>query len=161
MIYKKERCCAVTGHRTLGGDFDERILKKVLLKVIKNGFNTFFIGMAVGFDTACFHILETLRAGNGDIKIIACIPCVTQSNKFSSAQKAEYERMLSVADEKVYISEKYTPYCMFKRNMFMVDNSVILVAYLSAGVNKGGTFNTVNYAKKKGIPIINVAELKG
>ena len=159
MIYKKENCCAVTGHRTLGGDFDERILKKVLLKVIKNGFNTFFIGMAVGFDTACFHILENIRKENPEIKLIACIPCVTQSYKFNERQRKDYEQMLESADEKVFISENYTPYCMFKRNMFMVDNSVLLIAYLKKGATSGGSYNTVNYAKKKNVPIINIADL--
>ena len=160
MIIKKENCCSVTGHRKLGGDFDERKLKKVFKKLIETGYDTFMIGMAVGFDTACFNILEKFRdAEYKNIKLIACIPCKGQDYKFSEKQKAEYNRMIESADERIYVSENYTPYCMFKRNAFMVDNSVILVAYLSAGINGGGTFNTVSYARKKSVPVINIAEL--
>ena len=159
MIIKKENCCAVTGHRVLGGDFDEIKLKKVFEKLIGNGFDTFLIGMAVGFDTACFNVLEDLRKKHGNIRLIACIPCVTQSYKFTVRQKEEYERMLDSADFKVIISKEYTPTCMFKRNMYMVDNSVTVVAYLKKDVSSGGTVNTVKYAQKKGIPIINIAEL--
>jgi uncharacterized phage-like protein YoqJ len=62
--------------------------------------------------------------------------------------------MLSVADQKIVISEEYTAWCMQKRNQFMVDNSSVLISYLRE--NKGGTLNTVNYAKKKNIKIIEV-----
>ncbi|MBQ7348842.1 MAG: DUF1273 domain-containing protein, partial [Clostridia bacterium] len=68
--------------------------------------------------------------------------------------KKEYKEMLNSADDRIIISEKYTSYCMQKRNVFMVDNSQFLVCYLRD--NKGGTFNTVNYAKRKNIEIINV-----
>ena len=65
--------------------------------------------------------------------------------------------MLSVADEKVYINKEYTKECMQKRNEYMVNNCSVLVAYLKN--NFGGTFNTVNFAKKMEVPIINVGEM--
>ena len=62
--------------------------------------------------------------------------------------------MIGSADDKEVISEEYTPYCMFKRNMYMVDNCDILVAYLKS--DSGGTFNTVKYAEKKGVKIVRI-----
>ncbi len=62
--------------------------------------------------------------------------------------------MLDSADEKIYVSEEYTKNCMFKRNMFMVDSASVLVAYLNT--DRGGTFQTVNYAKRKNVNIIMV-----
>ena len=82
------------------------------------------------------------------------MPCPEQPSKFNQRQKEEYFRLLSIADEKKVLSEEYTPYCMQKRNEFMVDNSFAVLCYLNR--NSGGTFNTVNYAKKKNVFVINV-----
>ena len=62
--------------------------------------------------------------------------------------------MLSVADQKVYVSKEYTAWCMQKRNEFMVDNCSVLVAFLRQ--EKSGTGNTVRYAVKKQVMIINL-----
>ncbi len=155
MIIDKIKTCAFTGHRTLKSDYNKTELTRVVKTLINGGFNTFLIGMAVGFDTECFKILEELR-NKKQIKIIACIPCVSQDYKFSTEQKAEYKRMLNSADEKIYVSKEYTKTCMFKRNMFMVDNSSVLVAYLNS--DRGGTYQTVNYAKRKNVKVIIINE---
>lgn len=153
MIIDRAKTCAFTGHRKLGGDFNEKQLERIIKGLINGGFNTFLVGMAVGFDTECFKTLCKFRKVE-NIRIIACIPCETQDYKFSEKQKAEYKEMLDLADEKIYVSKEYTKTCMFKRNMFMVDSASVLVAYLSE--EKGGTFQTVNYAKRKNVSIIFV-----
>ncbi len=152
-IIEKEKTVSVTGHRVLRNDLDREKLKNVLFTLSIGGYTTFLTGMAIGFDTLCFNLLEEIKK-QIDIKIVACIPCLDQAKRFSFSQKREYERMLSVADEKIIISEEYTAWCMQKRNQFMVDNSSVLVSYLRE--EKGGTANTVNYAKKKNKKIINV-----
>lgn len=153
MIIDRAKTCAFTGHRNLGRDFNKTELERVIKGLIKGGFTFFLVGMAVGFDTECFKILEKLRETE-NIRIIACIPCEGQDYKFSLKQKEEYRKMLDSADEKIYVSEEYTKTCMFKRNMFMVDSASILVAYLNS--DKGGTFQTVNYAKRKNVSVITV-----
>ena len=151
MIIDKIRTCAFSGHRILKEDYNKAELDRVIKKLIEGGYNTFLVGMALGFDTECFKLLEIYRK-EYPIKIIACIPCETQANKFTEKQKEQYENMLSSADEKIYVSKEYTKTCMFKRNMFMVDSASVLVAYLNS--DKGGTFQTVNYAKRKNVSII-------
>lgn len=153
MIIDRAKTCAFTGHRNLGRDFNKTELERVIKGLIKGGFTFFLVGMAVGFDTECFKILETLRKTE-NIRIIACIPCEGQDYKFSLKQKEEYKKMLNSADEKIYVSKEYTKTCMFKRNMFMVDGASVLVAYLNS--DKGGTFQTVNYAKRKNVSVITV-----
>lgn len=155
MIIDKAKTCAFTGHRNLGRDYSRSELERIIKGLIGGGFDTFMVGMAVGFDTECFKILEKFRKTE-NIKIIACIPCIGQDYKFSETQKAEYKKMLDVADEKIYVSKEYTKTCMFKRNAFMVDSASVLVAYLNT--DRGGTFQTVNYAKRKNVSIIFVNE---
>ena len=152
----KYKTCAVTGHRVLKSDFNREKLYLALDKLAQGGIDTFLVGMAVGFDTECFKCLEKIR-NTRPIKIIACVPCPKQDLHFTAEQKAEYRRMLSVADETVMISETYTNKCMFLRNMFMVDNCSVLLAYITE--NKGGTFNTVNYAKRKGVSVLLINDI--
>ena len=149
----KSKTCAVTGHRNLGFDFDKSLLKASVLEVINKGVDTFLVGMAVGFDSVCFKVLEDIRKQK-NIKIIACIPCKNQDINFTQSQKIEYKKMLNSADEQVLVSEEYTPGCMFKRNRFMVDNSNYLICYLRS--SSGGTIYTVNYAQKLGKNIIKL-----
>ncbi|MCQ2386972.1 MAG: SLOG family protein [Clostridia bacterium] len=149
----KEYTCAFSGHRNVKSDLKKEEIVKLIDNMIERGIDTFLVGMAVGFDMLCFSILEKVRKRR-NIRIIACIPCENQAEKYSVFQKKEYERMKKSADEVIYCSKEYSSYCMQKRNMFMVDNSKYLIAYLRQ--NKGGTFNTVSYANKKGVEIIIV-----
>ena len=151
MITDRNKTCAFTGHRILKSDYNKEELTRVINIITDKGFNTFLVGMAIGFDTECFKILEEIRKEK-PIKIIACIPCLMQDYKFSAEQKKQYIKMLEAADEKIYVSKEYTKNCMFKRNMFMVDNSSLLIAYLNS--DRGGTYQTVNYAKRKNVQVV-------
>ena len=151
--FNRARSVAVTGHRVLGKDINKQRLDEIFRKLVDSGVNVFYIGMALGFDTMCFQVLEKIREEK-DIKLVACIPCPSQPMRFNFEQKREYERMVKSADIKVIISNEYTPTCMQKRNEYMVDRAGILISYLRR--DYGGTKNTVDYAKKVGVTIYNV-----
>ena len=149
----KAKTCAITGHRTLYKGFNRERLKQILIRVIKGNFDTFLVGMAVGFDTECFKILLDLKK-EYKINLVACIPCESQALNFTLEQKNEYDYLLSCADQKVLISKEYVKGCMLKRNKFMVDNCSGLIAYYKK--ETGGTASTVRYALKTNIPIIYI-----
>ena len=153
LLIEKAKTCAVTGHRDLLKDLNIDLLRGEFIKAINIGYNTFLVGMALGFDTICFQTLESVRK-EYNIKIIACVPCPTQSYKFTIEQKKEYDRMIESSDDALLISEEYNKYCMKKRNDFMVNNCSLLICYLRRDF--GGTFYTVNKAKKDGVKIIKV-----
>ena len=153
MISKIEKkAVAVTGHRIVK-DLDKKNLKNIFRELIEKEYNVFHVGMALGFDIICFKTLLELKA-QYNIKIIACIPCENQDSLWSEKQKKEYRNLLNFADEKVILSKEYTSSCMQKRNEYMVDNSMVIVAYLKR--NSGGTYNTVKYAVEKQKEIIYV-----
>lgn len=149
MIDKSKAVC-FSGHRLIEKDFDAVKLYNVIENYINKGMTYFLCGMALGFDTLVFKTLEKLRK-NHDIKIIACVPCRNQSEKYNFLQKKEYDRMISVADEVIVLNEKYTVYCMMQRNKYMVDNSSYLIVYYRN--LKGGTYNTLKYALEQDINI--------
>ncbi len=144
--------CCFTGHRVLKRDFDDNKLSDIIEKLIKNGYKTFLVGMAIGFDLKVFEVLQTKKKYN--IDVIACVPCKDQDKYYNKTQKEQYENAIKNADKIVYLSEEYFDGCMQQRNRYMIDNSSILVAYMYAKI--GGTIYTVNYAKKKEKSIIYI-----
>lgn len=153
ILIERAKTCCVSGHRNLSKDLNLERLKEEFIKLIKDGYDTFLIGMAVGFDTVCFRVLEKLRE-EYNIKLIACVPCPSQSSRFNKTQKLEYDEMLNSSDEILLISEEYTKNCMIKRNDFLVKNSSSIVVYLRRDF--GGTFYTYNKAKKENLNVIEI-----
>ena len=150
---EKQKTVALSGHRILPKSFNYKKLKELLFYLVKDGFNTFLCGMAIGFDTEAFKVLEKLRKVN-DIKIIACVPCNNQDRGFNKSQKEEYHRLINSADEVIVLQDKYDAYCMKKRNCFMVDNASVLLCYLTQ--SRGGTYQTVTYAIENKIDVLYV-----
>ena len=153
LLFYQTKTCAFTGHRAVEKDFDYKKVETLVEKLINVGFDTFLVGMAVGFDSECFKILVKLR-NKYKIRIVACIPFLGQDKRFSLAQKKDYENMLALADEKVVISKEYSDDVFKKRNQFMVENSYVLIAYLRN--DKSGTASTVKIAERLGKKIFYV-----
>ena len=143
--------CALTGHRVLGKGFSRERLEQCLRALIAEGADTFYCGMALGFDLYCCELLLRLRE-EFPVRIVACVPCADQAARYSPRAKEKYEALLSACDEKIVLHEKYENGCMFERNRYMVDRADVLLAYLET--ERGGTFYTVNYAKKRGKRIV-------
>lgn len=150
--FKKNTTCAVSGHRVLPRDFDRALLRRDLAGIITSGYDTFLIGMALGFDTECFHAIEDLRSEYPSVRIAAIVPCVGQATYFNRKDTAEYYRMLSVADERAVLAEAYTPRCMLDRNDFLVDNCSLLYSFFR-GATGTGTYYTVRKAASERIEI--------
>lgn len=69
-----------------------------------------------------------------------------------------YERIIAAASRVVNVneSEDYPgAWCYPQRNKWMVDNADAVMAYWS-GVEKGGTYNCIEYARQVNKPIANI-----
>jgi uncharacterized phage-like protein YoqJ len=155
----REKTACFTGHRELSLfqiPFIKRKLKKALEELIENGYLYFGAGGALGFDTLAAQAVLELRKKYSQIKLILVLPCKTQADRWPEADKEEYESIKNQADKVVYTSEEYTSDCMFKRNRHLVDYSSICICYLNK--DSGGTAYTVNYARSRGLEIINIAD---
>lgn len=148
------KVCAFTGHRNLSGtDFDEHLLERIVLNLVKCGYTRFLCGMAVGFDLKAAQAVIALK-DKYDIQLVACLPCANQSERFSAKNKILYNEILEKCDETVVLESEYTQGCMFRRDRYMVDNCDTLVCFLRK--NSGGTYYTVNYARKANKKIIEI-----
>ena len=52
------------------------------------------------------------------------------------------------------VSSHYTPYCMQRRDRYMVDHAALVIAVFDG--TSGGTRYTIDYAIKKGVPIADL-----
>ncbi len=145
--------CALTGHRVLERNFSCAALEEKCRELIAQGADTFYCGMALGFDLVCCGVLASLKR-EFSIKIVACIPCADQSSCYPYEMRRLYEDLLRECDETIVLHERYEAGCMFERNRYMVDCCDVLLAYLYA--ERGGTWYTVKYALKKGKKIIYI-----
>lgn len=154
----KERTCCFTGHRKIPPlqslQIAER-LKTELIKLIDQGYLYFGAGGALGFDTIAAKTVLTLQQSCPQIKLILVLPCKTQTRGWEKEDIKIYEDIKQRCNKVVYTSEDYTRVCMLKRNRHLVDNSSACICYLTE--SKGGTAYTVEYARRSGIKIVNLA----
>lgn len=158
--------CAFTGHRPVSFNFgyDEEhpdcirlkeLMQQEIAFLMEHGVTTFISGVALGVDIWGAELVLEQKKKNSRIQLIAAIPCETQANKWSVEQRERYFDLLAQCDETIYISNHYTPDCMFRRNRWMVDHAKYLLAVYN-GEKKGGTAYTVDYARKKGCHVIRI-----
>lgn len=155
------RTCCFSGHRKLPAAKKEDIqinLNHEISELIKQGVTNFISGGALGFDQmAASLVIEKKKAG-ANIRLILALPCKDQDARWNARQKEAYKGLLSEADEIVYLSEEYEPGCMKKRNDYMVEHAAFCICALLH--ERSGTGQTIRYARKKGLRVINIASTK-
>ena len=161
----RQSACAFTGHRPgkLPWKNDESDLRCVALKAklyaavesaIQENVEHFICGMAEGCDLYFAETVIALKKRYGHISLEAAIPCPTQADQWSTAQRERYQKILAQCDYETVVQQEYTPDCMQRRNRYMVDHASLLIA-VNDGL-PGGTQNTILYALKRGLSIVDI-----
>lgn len=136
---------AGTGHRYFGGPDIVEIVEDWLNNMLHTLKPRWVIsGMAVGFDT--YLAREAVRQS---IPFTAAVPFAGQETRWPSGARAEYKRLLALADKIYYVSPgPYDPGKYQVRNEWMVNNCDLLLAAWNG--KAGGTARCVAYAQKVG-----------
>ena len=161
----RHQSCCFTGHRPekLPWRSDEEnpaaiALKEKIFDVVEalyqSGITHFISGMARGSDFYFCEAVLRLREEHADISLEAAIPYEEQAATWPEADRNRYFRLVSQCDLETLLRTAYSPDCMRKRNQYMVDHAAVLIAVYSGQF--GGTMQTVNYAKRKGLEIIEL-----
>ena len=151
--------CCFTGHRkipTVDLPTLQKRLQKTIKQLMKQDITTFYCGGALGFDTLAAQAVLKARRFHPQVKLILALPCRDQAEQWRETDRLLYESIKRRADEVVYFAEHYTRCCMFERNRYMVDHSDVCVCYCTS--DQGGTAYTVKYARRRGVPVINLAK---
>ena len=152
------KICAFTGHRQLPAGKREELsllLDGYLLEFYRAGFRIFRNGGAIGFDLLAAERVLALRSRLPQVCLSLYLPCSGQDRYYRESDRERYRKLLSCADEKRLISENYTPSCMFERDRAMIDGADACLAYVTK--TTGGSYYTMRYAQKKGVPVYNLA----
>ena len=162
--------CCCTGHRPKSFPYQysidtkkhnaymQSLKEKIELAITEYGITHFISGMAIGVDLDFSEIVLKLR-NKYPVTLECAIPCPNQTLSWKDTDKLRYESILNCANEINLISERYTPECMSKRNRYMVDKSELVIAVFN-GIEKGGTWYTINYARKTNTAI-ELIDLRG
>lgn len=134
--------------------FSER-LKTAIQSALDDGYDTFYCGGAKGFDLFAAETLLSFR-NMYKFSLIMALPYRKQSATYPENWKIKYFAALLAADETVVLSEEYHSRCFDERNRYMVDRSGLVIAFCDG--KRGGTLNTIRYARKNGKTVCNIAD---
>lgn len=129
-------------------------LRTEILKAIDDGFSVFISGMARGVDIWAAEIVLELRDAGAPIRLVCASPYEGFERGWSGDWQKRYNNILQRADLVRYISKGYSRSCFQIRNEWMVNHSNLVIAAYNG--EKGGTKNTIDYAKKQDIETINI-----
>ena len=165
MPARQESCC-FTGHRPgkLPWKYNENDVRCLALKrriadavelAYEEGFRHFLCGMAMGCDLYFCEAVLALRERYPEVTVEAAIPCPTQADAWPEAERDRYRELVARCDMETMVSDTYSSTCMQRRDRYMVDHSMLLIAAFDG--TAGGTRYTVEYALRRGIEIFDVS----
>lgn len=162
------RSCTITGHRPPRFKFKYNEHYKLCIKIKKaltaeiinfynQGVRTFWIGGSIGVDTWAGEIIAKLKKQReyGDMRLCVALPFPAFKERYDAKQQTRLRDILSACDVRIVTSEEESENAYRVRNEYMVNQSdSVLAVYDNDRSIRSGTGMTVNYAKKKGLPII-------
>ena len=162
------RTCTITGHRPQRFKFKYNEHYKLCIKIKKaltaeiinfynQGVRTFWIGGSIGVDTWSGEIIADLKKQKEyeDMRLCVALPFPDFKERYDAKQQTRLRDILRACDKQIIVSEAESKDAYRFRNEYMVNQSdCVLAVYNNDRAIRSGTGMTVNYAHKKGIPII-------
>ena len=155
----REKSCCFTGHRSLSSGLQSDLietLSKFVRRLYRKDYRCFLAGGALGFDTAAALAVLRARRLCPEMQLILALPYPGQHLSWPAEEQSLYQDILEKSDQAIYLFDSYREGCFHRRNRYLVDHSSLCLCYLTH--TGGGTYSTVQYARKRQIPIVNFAE---
>ena len=154
--------CCVTGHRPGGFPFSpddgecrleyKKRLYEEVQALMEQGYRHFITGMADGVDVDFAIAVLYFKNKFAGVTLEAALPYPRNAYQTNADPMNVKENILSKCDRISVVSDVYYEGCMQKRNCYMVDKADIVLAVWN-GTQKGGTWNTIRYARQIRKPI--------
>lgn len=144
---------AVTGHRQFDGRYEvpgfiQANLHSVIVRAVGWGYTEFRCGMALGVDMLFAEMVppESLHA---------FLPYKGYHLNWGKTNQERFNRILSNAGQVTYVTAPpFASWKMILRDKVMVRDTTLVIAVWD-GRESGGTYVTIKYAEKLGIPVFN------
>lgn len=169
MEHENAAACAITGHRPTRfkwkyneNDNDckrlKRRLKEQLAAMYDQGVRRFYIGGALGVDLWSGELLLELKEQPeyNEIELILVLPFMGYDRDWDPKSKHRLSVLRRGSAEVIVAgTSENSPTDNYRlRNQYMVDHAGCLLAVYDNDRNlRSGTMQTVNYARRKGLPI--------
>lgn len=144
-------------HFSLNTDEAKKRLIKAIREEIDNGCLSFTMGTYGDFDTLSLNVCRELRKEYSDIEIEVVITSLHKIKKFvekdGTGTFTPYEDVKTIM---YYIEDEYFMNRIISSNQQMINNCDTLICYINPKRYKSGAKKTLNYAKKKGLKIVNL-----
>jgi uncharacterized phage-like protein YoqJ len=130
-------------------------LRAKISRAAQAGNTDFLCGLEAGFALVGAEVFMSLQAQGGDfgkIRLSAVLPFEDHPvpEDWQDARRLAIEK----ASEVIILEKTFKKGVYSKLNRYLVDNSGQLICYFEG--KPGGTANTVRYAEKQGLKIINL-----
>jgi uncharacterized phage-like protein YoqJ len=164
-VPQREKTCCFTGHRpnqlpgegradSLGYQNLKSTVELYLQQYIRNGYDTFIIGMARGFDLMIGEILLSDDDSYGHINIVCALPYKKHIREMRTDEETDLYRSLLDRAKFVLVCREYYQYDCYKlRNQLMVECSSALLGYMKNRSARSGAMQTRNMAARNGLRI--------
>lgn len=158
-MIENSRTICFTGHRKVRNiDSIKILIREEVEKSICQGYNTFLFGGAIGFDIISAREVLNLKKAYKNIELIAIIPCKNQSEKWTSEEKEEYQKVVQQCKQEIILNEISSRNCYKNRNQYMIEHCSKVIAYWN-GAYRSGTAQTVRMAQKNNLVTVNLFAL--
>lgn len=150
-----KRVCTFAGHRDICAT--EKLIsdlkEHIEILITKENVSEFLVGNYGDFDHIAAEAVRELQKLYPHIKLILVIPYLTKViTKYKEQFYEKYDSIL-IADIPLSTPKNLR---IIKSNQYMVDKSDFLICFVNH--SRGRASQTVEYADKKGINIINLAK---
>ena len=135
------------------------LLKEEIEEACRAGHTHFIAGGASGVDTWAAEIVREVKRGAGGILTLEiAVPFEGFNSGWGAGDMRRQKKIQDAADKITVVSTVKKAHAFYERNRYMVDQSDRLIAVFDekAGI-RGGTFQTLCYAKMKGIEVRQIA----
>lgn len=147
------------GHRNIYEKIREK-LKEAVENEIKNGCKFFTMGTHGDFDKMALSVCRELRETYKDIKIEVVVtsfksiePIIDHDEIFGDEKYTPYDDVETIMYN---IEEEHYKRQIIESNHQMIDTCDTLICYVNKKHNPSGAKLAMNYAKRKGLQIINL-----
>ena len=154
------KTCCFTGHRDLPAkDSPEyaallSALEAAVRDALNDGCRRFLVGGAKGFDLLAGEWILAVKKVDPSVLLYVYVPHRSQANAYSPEDRKRYDALLRDADEVFTLSERYYPGCMRERNVRMVADSEVCIAYVRR--RRSGSAQTMQMAEAKGLTVLRL-----
>lgn len=152
------------GHRNIYDPSVRDNLKKVVMNQIAKGCKKFSMGTHGEFDRMALGVCKELKRTYIDIEIEVVITSLNSIKKqlvFDDCFGKEYEEPYKDVNTVMYdIEDTYFKRQITESNHQMIDDCDTLICYVDKKKWRSGAKLALNYAKRKGLEIINLFDEK-